>query len=90
MTPDVRYPTKSVAIDASSTDVDLTLLFTDGYATEIYVGTSAPSDVKVQSLGDSGVIYKNVPKGTSIFGIFTKVFHTGTSASDLVARGKGV
>lgn len=80
------YPTRRAVADASSVDVDLTALFPAKFATKIYVGGTG--DIVLQGVGDAaGVKYQSVPAGTWISGCFTKVVHTGTTATKLVAEG---
>jgi hypothetical protein len=52
----------------------------------LYVGTSSNQDVKVDMAGvGSAIVFKNVPQGTILSGRFTKVYSTGTTASNIVA-----
>jgi hypothetical protein len=62
----------------------LTVLFPAGWARKIYVGHGG--DVKVAHIGDAGVVYVAVPTGVWMLGVFTKVFHTGTTATNLVVE----
>jgi hypothetical protein len=84
----VLFGLKAKTVDVSSADFDCTTNFSAGFAIKIYVGTSAPSDVAVMHYGDTvAVTFKNVPQGTELVGVFKTILHTGTTASNLVARG---
>ncbi len=75
-------PTDAKAI---SGDTDLTLSFTgQPYARGIYVGVAG--DVEVKFVGDTtAVTYKNVPAGSSIWGIFSNLVASLTTATSLLA-----
>ena len=81
-------PERAYAIDVSSTDADLTALIAPG-ASMLYVGVAG--DVTALLAGDfaagltTGTLYKAVPAGTVLPGVFVKVFHTGTTATNIVA-----
>lgn len=82
------YPARAVAIDASSADVDLTVLFTDGYARKLYIGTNSGTQaIKVTHLDGASVSYANIPQGTFLAGVFVSVQHTGTTVTNIVAEG---
>lgn len=50
----------------------------------IYVGGTG--DVKVDTLSGTGIIYKAVPVGSYIYPNATRVYSTGTSATNLVGE----
>ncbi len=82
------YPDHAVTVDVSAVDFDCGTHFPLGFATQIYVGISAPADVAVLHVGDStAVTYKNVPQGHYLKGAFAKILHTGTTATGLLALG---
>lgn len=75
-------PSKSVAVDVSSTDFDITQ--TLPFATQLYIGVSG--DVVATLLGDTtSRTYKNVPVGVLV-GMFVTVVKTGTTATNIIAR----
>jgi hypothetical protein len=84
------HPAEASALDVSTVDADLTTLWPGGngntykqaYARRIYVGQTG--DVKVDLLGSTGVVFAGAPVGSTLHGIFTKVYHTGTTAAKLV------
>lgn len=76
-------PYTAVAVDTSSTDFDCTVLGL-GFARRLYVGGAG--DVKVTFLGGGVVTYKSKPQGSFVDGAITKVWKTGTSATDLIAE----
>ena len=86
----VGNPSKHCAVDVSSANVDVTdSAHLNGPCIGIYVGTSGDLCVAMQAdSGGSGIVYKNVPAGAYIPGLFVTVFHTNTSANNLVAVGK--
>lgn len=49
----------------------------------VFVGTGG--DVKVTISGGSDVTFKNVPSGTFLPVLVTKIWSTGTGASDIIA-----
>ena len=80
-------PSKQCAVDTSSADVDLTdSSHLGSCAVGLYVGTTG--DVKAAMRGDSGVVYKTVPAGAYLPGLFITVYKTGTTATNIVAVGK--
>jgi hypothetical protein len=83
------YPPNAVAVNSSGGDVDLTALFSGGYATEIYVGSSTTNTqaIALVSLRGVAVTFSNVLQGTFIKGCFVTLKQTGTTATLLVARG---
>ena len=50
----------------------------------IWVGTGG--NLKVTLLGGETVTYKNLANGTEKVGFFTRVFATGTTATDLIGE----
>lgn len=76
-------PFDAVAVDISSTDHDCTSMGL-GFSRRIYVGGAG--DVKVTFLGGGVVTYKSKPQGSFVDGAITKVWKTGTSATDLIAE----
>ncbi len=79
------YPARAVAIDASAADVDLSILFTDGFARKIYIGGAG--NVAATHLKGGSVTYTAPPVGSFIVGCFVSVQHTGTTATNLIAEG---
>jgi hypothetical protein len=80
-------PTLQIAVDVSSVDFNCATCFPGmPYVRRLYIGTSAPSDVKVDTLGATGIVYKNVIQGGYLTGLFTKIYHTGTTATNIVAE----
>ena len=81
-------PTRAVSVDVSSADFDCTAAFPSGFATEIHPGTSAPSDLAVVYFGDTvAVTLKNVVQGAPLKGCFKTIKHTGTTVTNIVAKG---
>ncbi len=70
-------PAKLTSIDVSASD---TSTYTRGFV--LYVGTGG--DVKVDGLRDGTVTLKNVPDGYTLPFLLSKVYSSGTTASDLV------
>lgn len=80
-------------MSATSTDVRgkaataITPSDTTTYSTpiwRIYVGVTG--DVKVDTLGGTGITYKAVPAGVYIYPNATKIYATGTTATNLVGE----
>jgi hypothetical protein len=79
-------PLHAVAAVVSSTDFDCVAGFPAGYATEIHVGGAG--SVAVMYLGDTvAVTLAGCSAGSSLFGCFKTILHTGTTATSLVAKG---
>ncbi len=76
--PDDSGPWSGVAIDLSSTDFTPTT-----YIRGIYVGVTGDITVDFASSG-TNILLKAVPVGY-LAGHFTKVYKTGTAATNLVA-----
>ena len=71
-----KYPLYAQAIEVSGADWE------DGRGI-LYVGSSG--DVKVDMVGaGTGIVFKNVPAGTTLECVVKKVYSSGTTASDLV------
>lgn len=78
-------PLHALAADVSAADFDCTA-FPAGYATEIHVGGAG--SVAVLYLGDTvAVTLAGCAAGQSLFGCFKTILHTGTTASDMIAKG---
>jgi hypothetical protein len=87
-----RHPDASVTQDCPilgapinlASDTDVTALFPDAYARWLYVGGTG--DVKVDLYKSTGITFKAVPAGTTLRGVFTKVYSTanGTTATNLL------
>lgn len=76
-------PVSGIAIDVSSVDADLTILWpSQGYARSIWVGVAGTLNVTYL---DGTTTSHTVPQG-EFMGCFITVKHSGTSASGLVAR----
>jgi hypothetical protein len=73
--------TEGDAFDLTPSDVTI---YGGRGLTSIYVGTAG--DVKIETLAGSTPTYKNVPAGTRILRACSKVFATGTTATDLVGE----
>ncbi len=52
--------------------------------TSVYVGTTG--DVKIETIDGLAVTYKNIPSGGRVLRACTKVYATGTTASDLIGE----
>lgn len=70
------YPIKAANVDNSSTDVDLSALYVQGYARRLRCAVGGT--VKVDLVGSTGVTY-TVIAGQRLDGCFTKLYHTGSS-----------
>lgn len=80
-------PSLAAAIDVSSADANLATLFPGmKFVRRLYIGVSAPGDVKVDTVYATGLVYKNAPQGGYLTGLFTKVYHTGTTCTNLIAE----
>lgn len=78
---------KLVAVDVSSTDHNVAADFSAGYARSLLVGgptAGTLTTVKVDTVNSTGVTLSVLP-GTVVKALITKVYHTGTSATLLVA-----
>jgi hypothetical protein len=85
----VGNPSKHCAVDVSAADVDLTdSAHLGAPSVGIYVGTSAPGNIELTDMHGASVLYKNVPQGSYVPGVFVAVVHAGTTVSDIVAVGK--
>lgn len=83
---DDYYPSDTKSVDASSADVDLTTTFAyQVYCRGVWNGSSSAADIKVTTAGGNAVVFKNVPPGTAVTGVFTLLWHTGTTATNLLA-----
>lgn len=75
----VTIPLRGAAeIDVSSSD------YAAPGGCYLYVGTGG--DVKVDTMNGNTVTYANVPSGKDMPILVTKVYSSGTTASDLVAQ----
>jgi len=68
----------AVAVDISSVDDELSS------PSILFIGTGG--DVKVDTLGGQTVTYKNLEDGRFLPVFVTKVYKTGTTASDMLAH----
>lgn len=84
----VVIPADAVAVDAGSIDVDLTILWSDQkFARGLRNGAAAAADINVVTFASSTtVLYKNVPSGGSIYGMFRTLKHSSTTATNVVAE----
>lgn len=79
----IGNPTKHCAVDASTSDVDITDSAHLGEpSVAIYVGTAG--NIALTDSSGTTVVYKNVPNATYIPGVFVAVVHATTTASDIV------
>lgn len=75
---DVSSAWGAVPVDVSATDQTLT-----AGCRVLYVGTSG--DVKIDMPNASAITFANVPAGTTLTVQALKVYHTGTSAANILA-----
>ncbi len=78
-------PGDAKAADFSSVDVDLTAVFAgQAYCRGIYNGAATAASFKVTTVGGNTPTYANVPSGGHIYGLFTLLWHTGSTANAFV------
>lgn len=81
-------PIDAANVDASSADVDLTVLFaSQAFARGLRNGAASAAGMKVVTASGTTVTYANIPSGGSVFGQFVTLKHDAeTTATGIVAE----
>lgn len=88
-TPQRLISRKGLSTDLSFNNgesVDTTLsdhIITHGYTTALYIGSSG--SIKVRMLEETDLVFARVVSGTFLPLCVTKIYSTGTTASDIIA-----